>query len=189
MQQVRSGKKFYISQAFRFIADNPKNPKVQMNPRTAVMLSESRLRVQQLIGTALIIIIFIGYMVANALPKKPVSVGASFNFAHSLIGSVLSVDTIKNQFILSYWSSEDAEVINARELLWTVHLIPGGSISKSLAKDHVCYLMDNISTNLTAAAPADCNSVITKGRKLLMEYVFLHIPNDDMVVRVVIGER
>ena len=187
--QVRSSKKFYISQAFRFIADTPKSPKVQMNPRTAMMISESRIRAQQLIGTALIIVIFIGYMAVNALPKKSVSVGASFNFAHSLIGSVLSVDSASNKFILSYWSSEDEEVINARQLLWTVHLIPGASVLNSLAKDNICYLVNNISTNLTGAIPTNCKSVITKGRKLLMEYVFLHIPNDDMVVRVVIGER
>lgn len=178
---------FYISQLFTDWNKPNRDSRVQMNPRTAVIRSEAKLKMQQLVGLTAVLFILFGLWAINYLSTQPGSIQATFNFQRSLIGKIISVDTTNNSFMVSYQSSIDQQIINTKIKTWTIQLIPGKSITTSLAKDKACYLIDNLSANLENASPADCAQIVTVGRMVLMDYVFLNQQRDQIVVQSIIG--
>ena len=72
---------------------------------------------------------------------------------------------------------------------WSAALIPGKSVTTSLVSDKSCYLIDNLSNDLGAAKPADCSEVVTVGRQVLMDYVFLNFQKEEIVVQSIIGKK
>lgn len=183
-------KKFFVTPFFPTWDDMKKDKnRMQMNPRTAVLQSESRVRVQQLVGLATVIVIFVGILAANALKQKPIDVQATFDFKRAIIGKVLSVNPSDDSFMLSYESSQDQTVIDAKKTTWTMQLIPGRSVTNSRAAEKACYAIGTLTDNLSTATPADCASVVTVGRRIVADYVFLNVPSGKAVVRSIIGER
>ena len=186
-----NGKKFYISQLF-----TPWDPKskddtrVQLNPRTAILQHEAKLRTQQLTRLVVVIVIMVGFVGLRYL-KAPqqIATQASFNFKRSAVGSIASINPMADSFMFTYISSQDQKIIDAKIKIWTVQLIPGKSVTKSMASDAACFLTDNLDGNLATATPADCSTVVTVGRKIITDYVFLNIPMKSMVVHTIIGKK
>jgi hypothetical protein len=184
------GKKFYISQLFPPWDKSARSDyRVQMNPRTAILESQSRIRVQQLIGLTAILVIFFGLIAVNSLPRKPLNIQASFDFKRSLTGKVSAINYVKNSFELTYLSSQDQKIAGAEKKTWIIQPIPGKSVITSKASDSLCYLIDNLNSNLGQAKATDCSTVVSVGRPVLMEYIFLNIPNGTIVVKSIIGEK
>lgn len=188
MQDTR-GKKFYVSQLFPPWDKALKDNRIQLNPRTAILKNEAKLRVQQLVGLTAIICVLVGLTVVNNISRTPVSIQASFNFKRSIIGMITAVDTAHNAFTLKYESSGDQNIIDTKIKSWSVQLIPGKSVVRSTKNDRACFLIDDLNGNLESAIPADCSTVIISGRKILTDYVFLNIPNTMIVTRSIIGLR
>ena len=121
------------------------------------------------------------FMAVNSFKQKPLDVEAMFDFKRSVEGVVLSVDVARNTFSVQYQSSSDQAMAQANISVWTVHLIPGRS------SDTSCFLTRDLEGSLSLAVPADCSVVVSVGRKVRMSYVFLNIPDLDVVVRYIIG--
>jgi hypothetical protein len=182
-------KKFYVSQLFPTWEKITKDNRVQLNPKTAVAQSEARIRIQQLTGLMAIVVIFLGLMATNFIQPKPLNIQASFDFKRSLMGTISEINKLSDAFVLSYISSQDEKVISAKRKAWTIQLIPGKSVTNSKTTDRACFLADDLAGDLSKATPANCDAVITAGRKILTDYVFLNIPDGKIVVRSIIGER
>ena len=180
---------FYISQLFTDWQKPKRDDRVQLNPRTAVLKREAQLRMQQLVGLTALLVIFLGIMAINYVTQQSTTIRATFNFQHSLIGKIISVDKINDSFTYSYQSSIDQQIVNAKMKNWSAALIPGKSITTSVASDKSCYLIDNLSNDLGAAKPADCSEVVTVGRQVLMDYVFLNFQKEEIVVQSIIGKK
>jgi hypothetical protein len=184
------GKKFYISQLFPPWNKSARSDyRVQMNPRAAILESQSRIRMQQLIGLTTILVIFFGLIAVNSLPRKPLNIQASFDFKRSLTGKVSSINYVKNSFELTYLSSQDQKIIDAKKKNWIIQPAPGKSVITSKASDAMCFLIDNLKSDLSEAKATDCSTVVSAGRPILLEYIFLNIPNGTIVVKSIIGEK
>jgi hypothetical protein len=183
-----SGKKFYISQLFAPWNTQNKDMHVQLNPRTAILQHEAKLRAQQFIRLTTVIFIMVGIVAVKYLGQsQQTATQASFNLKRSVIGSVTSIDVQKDSMSLAYISSPDPKIHDAKINIWVIQLIPGKSVMKSQSSARACFLTDNLNGNLAEATPADCNKVIVVGRKIIADYVFLNIPMKSMVVRTIIG--
>lgn len=183
------GKKFYLSQLFPPWNTGLKDNRIQLNPRTAILQHEAKLKTQQLLQVTVVICIMFGLVAMKYVSRPTTNTQASFNFKRSAIGSITSINTINDSFTLTYISSQDQNIVDTKIKSWTVHLIPGKSITKSRASDVACFLMDDIQGNLSTATPTDCRNVVTVGRKIITDYVFLNIPMKSMVVNSIIGNK
>lgn len=180
---------FYISQLFSGRQKPDRDRKVQMNPRTAILRSEARVKMQQIAGLTAIIFIFAGMWMLSYISAPPTDIKATFNFRRSFAGTILSVDSVHDSVTVAYQSSTDPTIINTGIKQWTVSLIPGKSVINSKTADRACYLINNLAADLTSAVGSDCNRVITVGRLVLMDYVFLNIQKHQIVVRSIIGKN
>jgi hypothetical protein len=184
------GKKFYLSQLFpAWDKPNKSDYRVQLNPRTAVAQSEARLRMQSLVSLTAVVLVFLGLIAANSIKQKPIDIQASFDFKKSLSGSIASINASESSFVITYLSSQDQTIQQAMKKTWQVQLIPGKSITTSRFSEKTCFLIDDLAKSPRLATPADCRDVVTVGRTVLMDYVFLNIPQGNVVVRSIIGKK
>jgi hypothetical protein len=164
-----------------------------MNPATAVTQTDTLGTVRRLVGTVTtfaIVLAVIGGTIAGTvyfLQGGPAS-NASFNLKQSLSGTVITIDAAHNSFTLLYTASPDGRVSSLGNPRWTVLLPPGTSFARG-SGGNVCFMVPDLSGDLSHPAAEPCAGVVMLGKKLLIEYLFLTPEKDQLVAKTVIGER
>lgn len=169
---------------------NPYERQVQMSPISAMMQTQAISTVKRLItGVGMIAIVLAVVAGTVNYLQRGSSINASFNLKQSVSGIVLAVDQLHNSFSLLYLSSFDTRVAMLGKSKWTVLLPPGTSFADSQTGKSICLLVSDLSGNLSDTVTSTCSHVVVRGKKLLIEYLFLTPDKDQLVAKTIIGEK
>jgi hypothetical protein len=163
---------------------------VQMNPVSAMMQTQTMSTVRRLVAGAGMIAIVLAVIGGTVYKLQQGSnLRASFNLMQSVYGTVEKVDTAHNSFSILYGSSFDDRISSLRKSKWTVLLPPGTTLTAVAPEKSPCYIVDDMTGNLSNALKAPCSTVVTPGNKLFIEYLYLTASKTQLVARAIIGEK
>lgn len=162
---------------------------VQMNPAVAMQQGTTLNTVRKLVGG--VVMFAIAVVIAGGafyFLQNGSATNASFNYKQSLYGTVASVDTVHNSFLLTYDSSVDARIESLGKTQFTILLPPGTSFADTAA-GKTCATVPDLNEDLSAQTASTCSLVVKPGGKLIIEYLFITSSTGDIVAKTILGQK